>query len=412
MPITVRTLTDVAEIKNMSLRIAAGFGEAPRVEAEPLDAKYAAARINELTLCVEDDGRVLGGCFALALDLSLPGGAAISVAGLAGVGLDPSAVGRGAFRPMMAAHLQKSRDLGLAASALLASESGLYGRFGYGVASTVCRYEVETVFGALRADAPVVGEVRFAFDAEQTATDLAAVHDLVVTRSAMTSRPPAIWDIYFDEKQSWAGGGKRSFAVHYDDDGSPDGYVAYRIETNQVGHGVTESRAEVEEYVAANVGAELALWRYVMALPLVRRAVFHHMPSDAAATHFLLDPRQMVKTRQTDNVWLRPLDIERLLAERRYEQDGTFAFDFDDPQFPELCCRYRIRVTNGVGEVEQSGETSGVVMTPAQLGSLLTGEVRAVELARVGVLHGPADEIVAIDRAFTTSRVPFSLTRF
>ncbi len=412
MPITVRTLTDADEIQSMSMRIGAGFGEAPTTEVTPLDAKYAAARINELSLGVEDDGRLLGGCFGLALDFTLPGGVAVPIAGLAGVGLDPSATGRGAFRPMMAAHLQKSRDLGLAASALLASESGLYGRFGYGVASTVCRYEVETAFGSLRADTPVEGEVRFAFDAAQTATELAAVHDLVVTRSAMTSRPAAIWDIYFDEKQSWAGGGKRSFAVHYDDAGSPDGYVAYRIETNQVGHGVTESRAEVEEYVAANISAELGLWRYVMALPLVRRAVFHHVPSDPAAAHFLRDPRQLVKTRQTDNVWLRPLDVERLLTERRYEHNGTFAFDFDDPQFADLCHTYRIRVTNGVGELERGGAVSGVAMSPAQLGSLLTGEIRAAELTRVGLLNGPTHEIVAIDRAFTTSRVPFSLTRF
>ena len=212
MSITARHVSDAAEIAELSACIGAGFGEVPRTEPDPLELKFAAARINELTIAVKDGERIIGGCFGLAMDYTLPGGTELPIAGLAGVGIDPSAVGRGGFRPMMTTHLSLAKDLGLPASTLHASEAGLYGRFGYGVVSTVCRYEATTAFAGLREPLTDHGEVRLLFDEAKTKTDLKIAHDRAASRSGMSSRTPAIWDIWFDPKQSWLGGGSRFFA--------------------------------------------------------------------------------------------------------------------------------------------------------------------------------------------------------
>ena len=66
------------------------------------------------------------------MEMSLPGGAVVPIAGLTWVGVHPDSRRRGVLAAMMTDHLTRTRDAGTAISALHASEAAIYGRFGYG----------------------------------------------------------------------------------------------------------------------------------------------------------------------------------------------------------------------------------------------------------------------------------------
>jgi len=123
--------------------VAASFGAAWE-EPKPEDIEAMAAEAPyDFRIGVMDGDEVLGGCASYEFDLSLPGGCAVPVAALTGVGGDPSKRGRGVLRSMMVEHLDRARARGHAASILNASEASIYSQFGYGHATTVVGYEVD-----------------------------------------------------------------------------------------------------------------------------------------------------------------------------------------------------------------------------------------------------------------------------
>ena len=61
------------------------------------------------------------------MEMSLPGGALVAIAGLTWVGVHPDARRRGVLAAMMTDHLARTRAAGTALSALHASEAAIYG---------------------------------------------------------------------------------------------------------------------------------------------------------------------------------------------------------------------------------------------------------------------------------------------
>lgn len=376
------------------------------------------ARIQDLSIGVDHGDRLIGGCFALAMDLTLPGGRQLPVAGLSAVGIDPSATGLGGMTAMVELHLAESRRRGLAASVLSATESHLYSRYGYGRASTVCRYEIELDRAALTPDAPIGGgKVRLLLDPVEARDALVAVHLKVEGRAGMTSRTPEMWDVVLAERPNWTGGGDRFVAAHYPIGGAePDGYVIYRVKHTDGGHRLPAALVRVDELVAANVAAELTLWEYLRRLPLARTMEWNHAPVDPIVAAHLVDRRQLTQARRVDNLWLRILDVDRLLASRSWPNDGVARFVLDDQRFPDQAGLYQIRVVDGTVDIahEAAGPVANgvVVLTPGLLASLVMGETRATGLARCCLIAGESDEIRDLDRIMMTEEAPFSLTRF
>ena len=125
--------------------VADGFGEV--VMGDDLGARdHLRPPKRRLALIDErsTDQPVVGGAFAYAFDMSLPGGACVPVAGLGGVSISPVAQGRGGLPQLIGNHLQQSIDAGDAASVLMASESGLYQRYGYGMATEMAEWHLHT----------------------------------------------------------------------------------------------------------------------------------------------------------------------------------------------------------------------------------------------------------------------------
>ena len=96
------------------------------------------------------DGVDAGIASTYSLQMSVPGGSRVPVAGLTWVGVLSTHRRRGVLTAMMRDHLDGLRDEGgEAVAALFAAEPGIYGRFGYGLASTRLKVTIPREFARL-----------------------------------------------------------------------------------------------------------------------------------------------------------------------------------------------------------------------------------------------------------------------
>ena len=86
------------------------------------------------SVAVVEQGQIVGGAHSHLLEMSVPGGVA-AVAGVSNVEVQPTHTRRGIMTSMMRYQLDGIYDRGEPLAALFATESGIYGRFGYGVGS-------------------------------------------------------------------------------------------------------------------------------------------------------------------------------------------------------------------------------------------------------------------------------------
>ena len=110
------------------------------------------------TLAAFDGPAIIGVAAVFSFRMSVPG-AIMPAAGVTAVSVLPSYRRRGVLRSLMTRQLGDIHDRGEAIAALWASESGIYGRFGYGAASKVSSLRIRRGEGQLahgaRPDWPV-----------------------------------------------------------------------------------------------------------------------------------------------------------------------------------------------------------------------------------------------------------------
>ena len=86
------------------------------------------------SIAVIQDGQIVGGSHSHLLEMSVPGGVA-TVAGVSNVEVQPTHTRRGIMTRMMRYQIDGIHERGEPLAALFATESAIYGRFGYGVGS-------------------------------------------------------------------------------------------------------------------------------------------------------------------------------------------------------------------------------------------------------------------------------------
>ena len=127
--------------------------------------------------------RLAAGHSSYAFTLPVPGGARLPTAGLTWVSVHPGHRRRGLARAMVTAHLHRSAARGEVVSALYAAEMGIYGRYGYGVATR----HLQMTLGRAAALREVPGSADLVVELEQASADRHA--DLVQRVHAAVDRP-------------------------------------------------------------------------------------------------------------------------------------------------------------------------------------------------------------------------------
>lgn len=347
-------------------------------------------------------GRVLSAAGSIGFELTLPGGSAVPACGVTWVATQPTHRRQGLMSGVLEAVHADATDRDEPVSILTASESGIYGRFGYGVASHVRVSAISTHQAALRDGTPGAGRVWFAEDADEVRANVLPLWERHRRSTpGELSRSEAMWDrilaLRSRERDSYS---PCFWLLHR------DGYACYRIESRW-NMGQPAHSANVVEMVALTDDARGALWRTVFSLDLVADITTMAITLDDPLVHWLANPRAVRTTAFNDWMWVKPLDPARLLSARAYRIPERLVIDVEGR-------RWLVDATNGpVPDVRAVRTKPDISTDSAGLGAMILGGVRVAELARAGRLTGASDAAVARgDAMFSSARLPASQTPF
>ena len=132
----------------------------------------------------------------------------------------------------------------------------------------------------------------------------------------MITRPDWIWSRYFEEAIDASAA---SFvAVHLDSTSHPDGYVHYDVSWQDAFSEAPAGQGKIHELYGADAGVELALWRYLLDIDLVKTWRADERPLDDVAKFVVADSRAYAIKAVGDEQWLRILDVDVALGTRTY----------------------------------------------------------------------------------------------
>ncbi|MEU5216315.1 GNAT family N-acetyltransferase [Streptomyces sp. NPDC020807] len=391
----------------------AAFGRFPETpDEEGGGVWWAALELDRCLLAVAEDAgskdgsRAVGTAGTYAFELTLPGGAVASAAGVSAVGVVPSHRRRGVLTAMMRQQLEDLRADGEFLSVLLASEAPIYGRYGYGPATYTERLTVPRHGAALAL--PRGGEARDTGSVELLRRSdcgelLEEVYDRYrrATPGAL-SRPPRWWAL--GAGQPPVSRAPRYVAVHRDAEGTADGYAVYTIGDDQT--------LKVEETVTTDDAVFTALARFVLDHDLVERVVFRHVPPGHPLRWQFADFRAGTVNDVTDWLWVRILDVPRALTARRYPADGELVLDVVDPFLGERG-RHLLTVRDGGADCVPTDREPDLSLDVRDLGSVYLGGTAPSTLVRAGhvTAHRPGAAALA-DAVFGAERPPHCLHWF
>src|SRR3954447_6809718 len=149
--------TDLLEVDRV------GFGMEPRQPGTP--DTWARAELAR-TRCAFDGGQMVGAGRNYTFELTVPGGALVPATAVSWVSVLPTHRRRGVLRGMIDALHTDAREHGEPVSMLTASESLIYGRFGYGISAWRLGIEVERAHVHFVGDDVDRGRERFLTDDE------------------------------------------------------------------------------------------------------------------------------------------------------------------------------------------------------------------------------------------------------
>lgn len=314
---------------------------------------------------------------------------------------------RGLLTRLMRADLAEAHDRGLTLAALLASEGGIYRRFGFGIATDDRAIELHTGPGfafvpGVAATGPHVEIVDTAAAAPLLRQSFGALHR---ARRGSHSRPTWYDDLLTGAWDFEKGGPDPAIrvAVAFDAAGAAAGHVVYKFIPQK-------ESLKVLDLVGAEPATELALWRFVASIDLVHTVTFRHFSPRSPLPWALADPRSLKVTGVGDYTWLRVLDVAGALAARGFDHDGALTFAVDDPLGLDGGA-WRLEVTGGRAAVAPEGEAE-LRLTRDALGSLYFGLADARALAAAGRIAGPHDQVAALARLFATDDRAYNTTGF
>ena len=374
-------------------------------EPEELRPHFDLAR----SLAVFEDGNIIGGCQAHKLEMSIPGGAS-AVAGVANVAVQPTHTRQGVMTRMMRQQLNDIHEWGEPLAALFASESSIYGRFGYGVGTVHESWKLERAYNGYARKYESAGRIVFVApdDAVKVLPDV--FRRATAGHPGVFPKPPHKWDEEAASPDAHEpaprvrGRGRGGlFYAAYEEDGRLDGYVIYR--SNRPAIVVTELMATTREAAAA-------LWRFCFDLDLMSVTEAVKRPMDDPLPLMLLDPRRLQRTVR-DGVWLRVVNARAALEQRSYTETGGLTLEVRD----DLCAwnngRFQLEGGPEGASCRATDAPPALTVAVSGLASAYLGTVSFTTLAGAGLAdeHTPG-ALHRADRMFAVQHQPWTPFNF
>lgn len=344
-----------------------------------------------------ENGAIVGAAGAFTYELTVPGGF-VPAAGVTVVGVLPTHRRRGILTNLMRTQLDDVHRRGEPVAYLWATEERIYGRFGYGVASLLLNAEIDVRHVAFRNDAAVPVRARLV-DADEAYELIPAIYERVRAETpGMFSRDENWWRrrSLFDAG-SRAGGALFRVVVELDD--APEAYALYRLAMN---FDAMSATIDVNEAFGISPRAVREIWRYLLAVDLVRTVKAGRLPMDHPLL-LAIDRTRALNAELWDGVWLRVVDVERALAARTL-RDGEVVLELRDAFCPWNEGRWRVHG----GGAERTDAEADLRCDITELGSVYLGAFTWTQLVRAGQVEETRDGAAArADAIFHTDRAPW-----
>ena len=384
---------------------AAEFEEWVRVEARAygnrLNADPEFLRPNfdlDRSIAVLDGRQIVGGAHSHLQEISIPGGTAV-IAGVANIAVQPTHRRQGIMTQMMHHQLKDVYQRGEPLAGLFASESVIYGRFGYGVGSLREEWSIERAHSHYARRHRSAGTFAFIDPADIGAVLPDVFRRSTVGRPGVFQKAPYLWEREARAPEHRQGGRGGIFYVGYYEDGRMEGYARYR--TN-------EGTVIVQELMAVTREAGTALWRFCFDTDLVNRAEAERRPVDDPLPWMLADPRRLRRNTR-DGLWLRLVDVDAALSQRQYADAGHLVIEVQDDVCPWNATRFELEASLEDSQCRTTDRDPDMVIAVAALASAYLGTVTFTTLAQAGLVdETKAGALERANRMFAVRQPPWT----
>src|ERR1700722_18612508 len=325
-----------------------------------------------------------------SFQMAVPG-AVFPVAGVTAVSVLPTHRRRGILRTLMSRQIADIAARGEEPiAALWASETPLYGRYGYGRASSHAFFRFGRGEGALSALAPADPELTLRLaEPFEAAADLAKVYDTVLSgQPGFFSRDGDWWERVLDDPAEERHGSSPLRCLLAADGDGVRGYALYRSTPRwEEGTVLPDGVIGVWELIAADPAAGAALWRDLLSRDLITSVTADLRPADDPLLYQLQDSRR-ARVRVVDNLWVRIIDLPGALARRAYSSPVDVVLEVTDALLPANAGRWRLRAdgAGGGGDCARTDEPADIALDVRELGAAYLGGTRLAVLAAAGLL--------------------------
>ncbi|MDT0442048.1 GNAT family N-acetyltransferase [Streptomyces johnsoniae] len=342
--------------------------------------------------------------------LTVPGGRAVLANAISGVTVLATHRRRGLLSRLMADDLADAKERGDAAATLIAAEYLIYGRFGFGPATTFTSWRVNGQRTGLdpRWSLPESeGSLSFADGAEVRKTGPELHERFRLGQPGAIDRKAQFWRVCTGDLRFGPAPWVEPFHVLYRDAaGVPQGLVTFAIEDRWEA-GMPVGTATVRSLVATGPAAEAVLWRFLLSMDRVTSVVSGPVAPDSVLPLILPNPRAAEVAERADFLWLRPLDLPALLGARTYGAEGELVLDVRDPMGLAEG-RYLLTAAPEGGRAVPTTRRPDLVLSTGALAQLYLGDESAERLVAAGLADAETTRAAArADLLFRTGRRPW-----
>jgi predicted acetyltransferase len=403
MSIEIR-LTEPHEWRTAADAFRGALASPPQSDDDWAGVDLPASWAGSISVSAWDGARCVGHAAGFRLQSMVPGGAVLPMSGVTRVGVRQTHTRRGILTGLMQRLLREARDEGAVLAGLRASESTIYGRFGFGVAGDACDAEIDCARGARIAAPVAAGSIRY-LDRDEMLPTITALHARIgLDRPGALVRPEWMHRRFLHEAM---GTEKAAFViVHTDEHGNDDGWAQFATDWPEsfgsYGSGVV---CELADLWGATPQVELALWQFLLRLDLVRTVRCEERPVDDAVRWALADPRAYHAKLRWDEQWLRLLDVQAALTARTYQPaPGAVTLAVVDPLFADNNGVWRVVADGAVRLEGGSAADADLAVDVATLSAAYLGGTAWYELAVAGRVSERTPGAVATADALFASR--------
>lgn len=351
------------------------------------------------------DGRQIVGVTRMnSFDLSLPGGRVAACAGCTGVGVLPTHRRRGLMSELMRRALDQTHERGEPLAALYASESPIYGRFGFGPAVPAAAMTLPR--RRIRVPGTEPTDVRLV-DIATALETFPDIHERTRRRRhGMLSRRQPLWAVRMghDPPAERNGRSERFLALLAD-----RGFVAYRLDAAWSGE-VPSATLHVEDLVAVDAATELELWRYLLGVDLVETIEIRRRPVDDPLP-YAVDDQGRIDVRTDNPLWLRLVDVPAAFTNRVCATSDRLTLRVHDAFAPWNDDVWVLDAGPDGATCEPVDVPPDVELDVAELATIFLGGVRPTRLLDAGriVEHQPG-AAARLGALLATDRAPWNPT--